>query len=959
MEQLALEDLITQLDGQPNEAAKKDLLLRRRQWISMETVRELDEAVRAALRVDVQRALRMADMALLIAVELEADEAMALAHRAKANALWFRGECKEAVELFQQAAELFERIGNMQEVARTLSSSIQSRLLLGEYESAFGAANRAREIFARLGESARMARVDINVANIYHRQNQFAEALAAYDRAYQQLLPHRDTEGIGVALHNMAVCLIALDNFAEALETYERLRQFCQQHDMPLLAAQADYNIAYLHYLRGDYTRALELLRSTRESCRRNGDTYHLGLCDLDQSEIYLELNLVEEAAEMAQASFDHFDQLGMGFESVRALTNLAIAVSIKGDAARSLDLFGQAQDIARHENNRTWPKLIELYRAFVLFEEGEWSAAQELCLSAAEFFGSADLPSKQALCLLLSTRICLQNGRVREADRYCTEALHLLKKVDAPILYYQAQLLSGQILEASHEPKLAYGAYQEARGALETLRSSLQLQELKIGLMQNRQEVYSRLVQLCLDSERGEASVEEAFLYVEAAKSRTLRDLILGRAQPSQPGSEENESDRTVSNVRKELNWYYRRIEREELSEDGGSREHIERLQRQAQSREHQLLRLLLDSPDKASVGTALRNTSAASLAEIRAVLGPAAGLLEYFAIGDRVHVAVVTAERLKIVPLGMLAPLEQRLRMLQFQFSKFRLGREYLLRFEDTLLQATQAHLRSLYEDLVQPVKDLLDVRDLVIVPFGALHSLPFHALLNGEDYLVDKYSICYQPSASIFAHIHRKHVAETDAASTQTNLPALILGVGDSGTPFIAEEVKAVAEVIAGARVLVGQDATEQVLRTYGPVSSLVHIASHGYFRQDSPMFSSIRLADSHLNLLDLYHMNLPVRLLTLSGCVTGLNAVAGGDELLGLTRGLLYSGAQSLLLSLWEVDDQSTAEFMKHFYQRFMSGARKADALRETMLEHRERYPHPYYWAPFKLIGDALA
>lgn len=121
----------------------------------------------------------------------------------------------------------------------------------------------------------------------------------------------------------------------------------------------------------------------------------------------------------------------------------------------------------------------------------------------------------------------------------------------------------------------------------------------------------------------------------------------------------------------------------------------------------------------------------------------------------------------------------------------------------------------------------------------------------------------------------------------------------------------------------------------------------------------MFSSIKLADSYVTLYDLYHMNLPVDLLTLSGCVTGMNAVADGDELLGLTRGLLYAGARSLLLSLWEVDDRSTSEFMKKFYCRLRGQARKADCLRAAMLELRDSYPHPYYWAPFKLIGKTLA
>jgi CHAT domain-containing protein len=120
----------------------------------------------------------------------------------------------------------------------------------------------------------------------------------------------------------------------------------------------------------------------------------------------------------------------------------------------------------------------------------------------------------------------------------------------------------------------------------------------------------------------------------------------------------------------------------------------------------------------------------------------------------------------------------------------------------------------------------------------------------------------------------------------------------------------------------------------------------------------MFSAIRLADSYLSLYDLYHMDLPVDLLTLSGCVTGLNVIVEGDESIGLSRGLLYAGARSLLLSLWDVDDRSTAEFMNLFYSDLFQGHSKAEALRTAMLDLRRLYPHPYYWAPFRLIGKSF-
>ena len=100
-------------------------------------------------------------------------------------------------------------------------------------------------------------------------------------------------------------------------------------------------------------------------------------------------------------------------------------------------------------------------------------------------------------------------------------------------------------------------------------------------------------------------------------------------------------------------------------------------------------------------------------------------------------------------------------------------------------------------------------------------------------------------------------------------------------------------------------------------------------------------------------------MPAELIALSGCATGLNSVAAGDELLGLVRGLLYAGAQSLLLTLWDVHDKTTAEFMKSFYGHLRECGNKAVALQKAMLRLRESQPHPYYWAPFLLVGKALA
>ncbi len=117
----------------------------------------------------------------------------------------------------------------------------------------------------------------------------------------------------------------------------------------------------------------------------------------------------------------------------------------------------------------------------------------------------------------------------------------------------------------------------------------------------------------------------------------------------------------------------------------------------------------------------------------------------------------------------------------------------------------------------------------------------------------------------------------------------------------------------------------------------------------------MFSGIRLGDGYLNLYDLYQIRLPAKLVTLSGCATGMNFVSAGDELLGLERGLFCAGATSLLLSLWDVHDESTSALMQEFYGNYIQTRDMAVALQSAMKHLRQQNPHPYFWAPFVLVG----
>jgi CHAT domain-containing protein/predicted negative regulator of RcsB-dependent stress response len=826
---------------------------------------------------------------------------------------------------------------------------MQPLLLMGEYNRAFAVAERARKIFTAEADSWRLARLDINLGNIYYRQDRFDEALASYESAFQGLPAEKDPEAIAAVLSNMATCYISLNQFPKALDAYTRARQVCEEHGMPLLVTQADYNIAYLHYLRGEYSRAIEMLRATRVNAKRIGDAYHHALCNLDLSELYLELNLSAEAAELSQQGYEGFRQLGMGYESAKCLAFSAMAASQRGQALEGLQRFSQAREMFVKEKNRAWPSLIDLYRALVFFSEGRYFEARRHCSEALASFRALPLINKAVMAQLLLARIALRSDETDQAFQYATAALGQSQELESPVLTYQTHLLLGNIHSARGDRKHAYAAYQNARHALETLRGNLRGEELKVAFIKNRLEVYENLVELCLarQSDPG-AAAEEAFTYVEQAKSRSLMDLF---ARPAPAFTEKTTGQSLLANsirdLREELNWYYNLIEREQLQPEQQSPERIAALEKKAQRHEKELVRVLHDATDADAAQAGLQMPSHVPLATIRAAIPEDTLLVEYFQVRDRILLCLLGPQTLQIVPVTLETRIAALLRLLQFQLSKFRLGPQYLETVRDSLLQTTQAHLKELYDELIAPVASSLKAKHLIFVPHGLLHYVPFHALFDGAQHVIDRYTVSYSPSASIYA------LCQTRLANTSG--PSLVFGIPDPQAPAILDEVQSLTGVLDQAELFVGQDATANILRDKGPTSRLIHIATHGRFRQDNPMFSAIRLGDSFLSLFDLYQLRLPVELITLSGCSTGLNVVAAGDELIGLARGLLHAGAQSLILSLWDVHDKSTAEFMSAFYRLLGQGQSKAVALRAAMLELRASYPHCYQWAPFILVG----
>ncbi|MEM6793546.1 MAG: CHAT domain-containing tetratricopeptide repeat protein [Acidobacteriota bacterium] len=931
-------ELLTQLVG---DRERHVFFERHPNLVTAEQVTALCSEVARQVQIDADRALELARTARFLADRTGDDRSRALAVRAAANAHHFGGDYRRAQARYQNALDRFTALGDELSAAVTRSSALHNLGYLGDYAAAYAWAEAARAVFIRAEDGLRLAILDHNFANVLHRQARWQEALERYTAAHEEFQRLDRPEDAAVCLNNVATCRLDLHHVEEAMAIYRRNRAYCEAEGLAQLVMEIDYHLGYVHYLRAEYAAAIHHYQAARKAAGEFDDGHQRALCDLSLSEIYLELNRVEEAADLAREVHRGFDRLKMPYEAAKALTNRAVASSRRREIEQSLELLRRARTIFVREQNRHWPALIDLYRATVLARAGEVADAARAAREALEAFLRHGLESRAVVCELLLARLTLDDGETAEARALCARAMDRLASFERPSLQQNAWLVLGQIEEARGRFDSALEAFRECEDWIERLRDQLPGETLKISFFSDKQAVYESLVLLTLDERP--ASRGSVLETVEKAKSRALADLLaFGSAELEKASPHPSLGSARADELRGELNRLYRQIDLQQLDSDPRN---LEPLRARAREAERQLLAARRELP-RGAVSAARFDLEGA-----RASLGESAQLVEYFIARGRLLAFVLDRRRLEIRELGPATRARELHRLLQFQLARLAAphgGRPAAM--EALIDRAVSQHLEELYTLLLEPLEDLLDGEHLVVAPHGFLHYVPFHALRRGagRGFAIDRWSMSYTPSLGVY-HLCAAKPAAGDGS-------ALVMGVADERAPHILEETRTVASCLVRSTLRLGEEASEQALRERGASCSYLHLGTHGLFRPDSPMFSAIQLGTSRLSLLDLYTLRLSAHLVVLSGCGTGLNAVEGADELVGLTRGLLYAGARSVLVTLWDVHDRSTAQFMRRFYGHVAEGLGRAAALREAMREHREHYPQPFHWAPFVLVGQ---
>ncbi|MBV9925737.1 MAG: CHAT domain-containing protein [Acidobacteria bacterium] len=807
-----------------------------------------------------------------------------------------------------------------------------------------------------------------------------AEAVAKYEEEAALLRDAGDHNDEAAALIRAGRLRVQLAQYQKALDAFNHALSVAREANYRQGQLEAQGNMATVYGELGDTQKALELNRQMLPLARE------LGALD-DEGSILVNIGLVYEndlhdtktALENYNQALQIFQEVGDRIREGVALGNIGSAYKRDNDFPRALDYLQRSLALRRETKNRQG-------EAATLNNIGATYQAMGEYQKALDYFAQS-------------------NAIVHTVGYRRGEAVTLLS---------MAEVLDGLGRTAE-----ALGKVESAIGIVESMRSDLVGDEDRSSFFASSGAYYDLYIELLTKLQRQDASrgYEAAALQAsERAHARSLLDQLnevrVNLRQDVDPAllKEERQVQQQV-NAATLARW---ELEREAHTAEqlAASQKKVDDLLASYQELEG---RIRASSPRYA----ALTRPQLLGLAEIqKQVLDPDTLLLEYSLGRDGGRLWVIAPDSAASFALPPRADIEKAARgyyellTARAQHLKFETPEEKRARVAQADAQLPKA-AAELSRQLLGSAAALLGSKRLLVVSDGALHLVPFAALPDPSEPsrpLVFKHEIVNVPSASALAELRRGARGRPAVSKTlavladpvfekqDERVKALLSGSaaaapaepaeeltraareagvsGEGGAiprlPYTRREANAIAALIPAQEREEALDfdasratATSEGLGQY----RFIHFATHGLLNNEHPELSGVvlslvdrqgRAQDGFLRASEIFRLRLPVELVVLSGCRTGLGKETRGEGLVGLTQGFLYAGASRVIVSLWDVNDAATAELMARFYKAMLGKEHlsPAAALRAAQISvwQDERWRSPYYWSAFVLQGE---
>jgi CHAT domain-containing protein len=779
----------------------------------------------------------------------------------------------------------------------------------------------------------------------------YDRALALFDRAQRtyESLGESATRRAAAAKTNRAIVLTMLGEFDAALRLHAEAREVFARHAATVSLIRNDVNVAYVHAGQGRLTNALRLLSDGLELADQAGLEVEAVEIGIDMVECYLALNRNAEALELVRETAARAERGGAATHAARARLLAALAEQRLGNTDQALTLLGEADEALRRAGMTAEVAAATLQRARLHLAEEAWLPALESAGRAAAQFQEKGMAIRAAEARIAQARALAALGQSDEATALALAALATTRERGVEWLAHECHAVLASVARRRGDLPGALPHYRAAVESIEATHSQL-ANALRTSYLGDKLEAYEGAIECSLAL----GNTEAAFVFLERAKSRALVDYLArnGEVRLRARDTADQALADELGRLRAEHSWFYSRLYGGLLPGGDGVAQgaEAETLRAGIAERETRIARLMERialRDDGEIAGVAARSVAP------RPALDDSTALVEYFFTRDSGVAFVLTGGdcgRIRTVALSAGAAEIERL-LFKWQLTLGATARALASRSPlNGLSQNARTILAALYRALILPVETyVVGHGRLVVVPYGATHAVPFHALFDGRRHLVERMEVSVCPSSSVLTLCAGRPRRSAEDA-------LVVAHTAGGRLPHVLREAEAVAALLPGERY-VEQAATRQAVIDAAPRHGVLHLAAHGESRLDRPAFAHVQLADGQLSAADVFNLRLDGALVTLSACETGRAVVTGGDELVGLSRGFLYAGASALVQSLWRVEDLSTARLMERFYGGLRAGQTAGQALRAAQLRLLdETGGHPYLWAPFQLVGD---
>jgi CHAT domain-containing protein/Tfp pilus assembly protein PilF len=844
-------------------------------------------------------------------------------------------------------------------------------------------------------------------ASVLSSRGRYPEALSAIRRGLQVVEAKQDEERQRTLLALKSRTETQLGLYGEALSTLNHTLALARKCGDQYIEENSLSQIASVYYRQDNYVQAehywQQALVVARELKVGGFASYHLG----NLGELRYRLGDIPGALEFYQQALNSAVLPRDLRNRVDVLMSVGGIRAVQGNFKEATAVFEETLLLAQQLKSLPlqttgFNALTELYA-----RSGDFPKALIIVQQAVKLAQELSTPTLLGRSLNNLGAIKLRLGAIPAALQAYQEALAIGESRSSPLTVWQAHAGLAASYVKLGQPNQAREHYRKAIEEMERVRAQLGGEEEKAGFFQDKNEAYKQLIALLLTPPPSTAANRdlptqrrdeaEAFHYAERARARAFLDL-LAEAKVNLDQNLAPDLLEQQQALQKQITQLTAQLLKEGAQEPakqdqakiaalgkGLSQADGERRDWQNEVRRR--------NPHYA----ALKYPEPISLEQTQRLLGEQTLLLSYSLGETESFLFAVSRSDLLVVRLPAAASIGQRVEQL-------------LAAITDKNRPAADEYRRQaaeLSKQLIQPAGRLLAGKsELIIVPDGALHRLPFEVLftpaataqgdLRRLPYLINKFAVSYAPSASVLAGLWnetrtaapKSFVAFADPAYEQNaeSVIASTVRAASAGgrlnlnrLPHSRREAEGIAKLFGcdTADLFLGAAASEENAKLKDRLSQyrLVHFSTHGYVNEARPRFSGLVLSlppadkagqseDGLLSAYEIFNLKLNAELVVLSACETGLGKEVKGEGLMSLMRAFMFAGTPSVMVSLWKVDDESAADLMIRFYRYWHQGVKegnktvkvnKAEALRRAQLDAIAQGDFPYYWAPFVLMG----